>query len=276
MRRLTSILATLIVTLGLGGWLTPTPAVEAATRQTITSLTIAPTSVISGRTATMSGQVRLRRTTTVAVEAAIRTSDGSLVWSQRWANQAFNPGQSQSYQASWAVPPGQAPGSYSLSLRLFDGGGAMLASRKLSFNLRAASPLDMTELDTEEAEFLRLLNDYRQAHGRPALTLNQNLTTAAVWQSYDMGSKRYVSHTDSLGRDAFQRMAAFGYTANTWKGENIAAGYPTAAAAFAAWQGSAGHNANMLNANYRVIGIGRVEVAGSPYGVYWTTDFGGL
>ena len=90
-----------------------------------------------------------------------------------------------------------------------------------------------------------------------------------------MAANRYFSHIDSEGRDPFRRMADFGYTANTWKGENIAAGYGTAAQAFAGWKSSPGHNANMLNEHFRTIGIGRVHLDGSPYRTYWTTDFGG-
>jgi uncharacterized protein YkwD len=41
------------------------------------------------------------------------------------------------------------------------------------------------------------------------------------------------------------------------------------------WQNSAGHNENMLNENYRVIGIARVYSSNSTYRWYWTTDFGG-
>lgn len=139
----------------------------------------------------------------------------------------------------------------------------------------ATVPADQLALDAEEQAFLRLLNQYRQSRGLVALTVNQQLTAAAVWHSTDMATKNYFSHTDSLGRDPFKRMAAFGYTANTWKGENIAAGYATATAVFEGWKASAGHNANMLNPNYRVIGIGRVVKAGSRYTTYWTTDFGG-
>ena len=77
-----------------------------------------------------------------------------------------------------------------------------------------------------------------------------------------MGANNYFSHTDSLGRDPFQRMAAFGYNYNTWKGENLAAGADTAQGAFNLWKNSPGHNANMLNANFKVIGIARVYSAG--------------
>ncbi|MDQ3263607.1 MAG: CAP domain-containing protein [Myxococcota bacterium] len=59
------------------------------------------------------------------------------------------------------------------------------------------------------------------------------------------------------------------------RAENIAAGNATAEGAFTQWRNSAGHNTNMLNGDYRVIGIGRGYDAASTYGWYWTTTFGG-
>jgi uncharacterized protein YkwD len=93
--------------------------------------------------------------------------------------------------------------------------------------------------------------------------------------STDLATKNYFDHTDSLGRTFSTRLGAFGYTYNTSKGENIAAGNATAAGTFAQWKGSAGHRTNMLNAAYTVIGIGRAYSAASTYKWYWTTDFGG-
>ena len=130
-------------------------------------------------------------------------------------------------------------------------------------------------LDGEEQAFLALINNYRAQNGLGTLSLNTELTNASDWMSNDMGANNYFSHTDSLGRDPFQRMAAFGYSYNTWKGENLAAGADTAQGAFNLWKNSPGHNANMLNANFKVIGIGRVYTGGSTYGWYWTNDFGG-
>jgi hypothetical protein len=91
----------------------------------------------------------------------------------------------------------------------------------------------------------------------------------------DMGTNNYFSHTDSLGRDPFQRMDQMGYAYNTWRGENLVAGADTAASAFNLWKNSPGHNANMLGGNYTVIGIARGYYAGSGYGWYWATEFGG-
>jgi uncharacterized protein YkwD len=130
-------------------------------------------------------------------------------------------------------------------------------------------------LDSEEQLFLQLINQYRQDNGAVALVIDSSLANASDWMSADMGQNNYFSHTDSLGRDPFKRMCDFGYCYNTWKGENIAAGTGSAQTVFNHWKGSTGHNANMLNSNYRVIGIARVYTSGSAYGWYWTTDFGG-
>ena len=70
-----------------------------------------------------------------------------------------------------------------------------------------------------------------------------------------------------------QRIRDCGYGYNAWLGENIAAGYQTAQAVFDGWKNSPGHNANMLGENYVAIGIGRAVVPGSPYGIYWSTEF---
>jgi uncharacterized protein YkwD len=57
-------------------------------------------------------------------------------------------------------------------------------------------------------------------------------------------------------------------------GENIAAGQRTPAAVMDAWMKSPGHRANILNCGFRVIGMGVATVTGSPFGIYWTQNFG--
>jgi uncharacterized protein YkwD len=153
-------------------------------------------------------------------------------------------------------------------------------SALLTAALALASPTSGTPtadaaLDSEEQTFLTLINNYRQQNGLSTLASTPTMETAAEWMSGDMGANDYFSHTDALGRDPWTRLCAFGYCFNTWKGENIAAGTSSAQTAFNLWKDSPGHNANMLGANFNVIGIGRVYTAGSPYGWYWTTDFGG-
>lgn len=130
-------------------------------------------------------------------------------------------------------------------------------------------------LDVEEKAFCTQINQYRAQNGKPALQVSVSLTTASKWMSNDLATKNYFSHTDSQGRTFSTRLGAFGYTYNTSKGENIAAGNATAARTFEQWRASSGHNTNMLSTSYRVIGIGRAYASTSSYKWYWTTDFGG-
>ncbi len=139
----------------------------------------------------------------------------------------------------------------------------------------AGPPRQAAALDGEETAVLNLINQYRVANGLGELSVNGTLGSAARWMGDDMANNNYFSHTDSLGRDPFVRLGDFGYTYNTWKGENLAAGVETAQAAFDLWKGSPGHNANMLNANFTVVGIARSYSSGSTFGWYWATDFGG-
>jgi len=134
--------------------------------------------------------------------------------------------------------------------------------------------------DAEELAFLGLINNYRAASGLPALGASPILNKTSTWMAVDMAVKNYFSHTDSLNRQWDQRMAACDVPkigAWSWS-ENIAAWYDTAASVFDGWKNSPGHNANMLNGNFRSIGISRVAstlpTAGNTTpGWYWVTDF---
>jgi uncharacterized protein YkwD len=137
------------------------------------------------------------------------------------------------------------------------------------------APQNAAALDGEESAFLTMINNYRAQNGLGALSTNDKLRDAALWMAQDMAAKSYFSHTDSLGRDPFARMADFGYTYNTWKGENLAAGVAGASGAFDLWKGSPGHDQNMLSSNFTVIGIARAYNPNSSFGWYWVTDFGG-
>lgn len=130
-------------------------------------------------------------------------------------------------------------------------------------------------LDAEEQTFLTLINNYRVQNNLAPLTASKTLSAASQWKSTDMGVNNYFAH-DDLTRTWVQRVRDCGYGYNTYIGENLAAGNSSAQATFDQWRNSAGHNANMLGANYTAIGIGRAYVPGSAYSYYWTTEFGGV
>jgi uncharacterized protein YkwD len=154
--------------------------------------------------------------------------------------------------------------------------GPLLAAIVLALAFGLPTPRAAEALDSEEQAFLVQLNDYRAQNGLVPLQINETLNGVARWMANDMATKNYFSHTDSLGRDPFARMDQLGYAYNTWRGENLVAGTETAPYAFQMWKDSPGHNANMLGANYTVVGIARVFNPNSSYGWYWATEFGGV
>lgn len=137
----------------------------------------------------------------------------------------------------------------------------------LAFNVHSVSAVT-------SAELINLINQYRSSKGLATLTADQKLKNAACWHASDMAAKGYFSHTDSLGRDPFIRMAAFGVSGGS-RAENIASLTNQANSAqkiFDGWKRSSGHNANMLGAAFTRIGIGfAYRSANKTY--YWSADF---
>jgi uncharacterized protein YkwD len=124
----------------------------------------------------------------------------------------------------------------------------------------------------------------------PLLTLNTALTNAAQGHSQSMATANFFDHTSPSGDDPFERARAAGYRGSI--AENIAAGHSTAAGVMRDWMNSSGHRTNILNCNYREIGIGYYyqaddqgdvdlgdntqgnPVYGGPFYYYWTQVFG--
>lgn len=163
---------------------------------------------------------------------------------------------------------------------------AVIAVSVVSGSLANAQSSSTTTpaLNSQQLAMLALINNYRSQNGVGTLQVSIALENSSEWMSNDMATNNYVSHTDSLGRNPFTRMAAFGYPYSP-AGENIAAGpgdpqttfnlWLTACDADASGACTYAHRQNILNASYVVIGIGVAYNATSTYGWYWTTDFGG-
>src|SRR5437762_3374546 len=132
-------------------------------------------------------------------------------------------------------------------------------------------------LDSGETDLLAQVNSFRAARGLSTLVVSDSLTLAAKWMATDMSANNYFAHTSLDGRSPTQRMADAGYPAfTTWAGEDLAAGYTSAAQILQGWINSPAHLAVLTNPAYRPIGIGRPYSAASQYGWYWDADFGGI
>ena len=99
------------------------------------------------------------------------------------------------------------------------------------------------------------------------------LLRVARAHSADMAARGYFDHTSPDGRSPFDRMRAAGYRATSWARTSPPASRRPQRV-MTAWMNSPGHRANILNCGYKVIGIGVATRTSSPYGIYWTQDFG--
>jgi len=128
-------------------------------------------------------------------------------------------------------------------------------------------------LDAEEQTALDGTNAYRAGHGLQPLRLSYTLTRAALWKSTDMVARHYAEHDDGF-RTWMQRFNDCGYdSAGAYVAENLAGGSAAGAATLKQWQGSALHDANLLNPTYTAVGIKRVQST-DAYGWYWSMDLG--
>ncbi|MGW7241512.1 CAP domain-containing protein [Streptomyces sp. NPDC054804] len=118
------------------------------------------------------------------------------------------------------------------------------------------------------ARIVQLVNAERGKVGCSALTLNTTLSKVAQAHSEDMARHQNMSHTGSDGSSPGDRITSAGYTWSAY-GENVAYGYATPEQVMAAWMGSPGHKANILNCTFKEIGVGLAQPDS-----YWTQDFG--
>ena len=114
-----------------------------------------------------------------------------------------------------------------------------------------------------------LVNQARADAGLPALTFDATLRTPALKHSQDMSTNNFFSHTSPNYGDFSTRLKASGVKYTT-AGENLAM-YGSVEAAHEGLMNSAGHRANILNANYTRVGIGIVY--NQSRGVYYITQW---
>ncbi|OIJ65944.1 CAP domain-containing protein [Streptomyces mangrovisoli] len=134
---------------------------------------------------------------------------------------------------------------------------------------QTAAPVTVSEEAAAEAAVLKLVNEERAKVGCSALSANSSLTELAENFSKQMADEDFFDHTDPSGATPWDRAAKLGIT--NLGGENIARGQADAAAVMDAWMNSEGHRANILNCDFKTLGVGVHFGSGGPW---WTQDFG--
>ena len=129
--------------------------------------------------------------------------------------------------------------------------------------------IDGTEDYDEIQQILLLVNEARAEEGLNPLTLDNTLVDYAMQRAAE--NVIYYDHTRPDGTRCFSILeGVFLYGA---AGENIAAGYRSAADVMNGWMNSQGHRENILRSNYNSIGIGCFYQDGT---MYWVQLFSSL
>lgn len=131
------------------------------------------------------------------------------------------------------------------------------------------SPVTVSAEAQAAAEVLALVNEERAKVGCSAVSANSALSKLAEKFSDDMAARGFFDHTDPDGATPWDRAAKAGIS--DLGGENIARGQADAAAVMEAWMNSPGHKANILNCDFKTLGVGVHLGSGGPW---WTQDFG--
>ncbi|WP_328632273.1 CAP domain-containing protein [Streptomyces sp. NBC_00356] len=119
------------------------------------------------------------------------------------------------------------------------------------------------------AQVLSLVNQERSKVGCSPVTADSGLASLATAFSDDMASRDFFDHTDPDGATPWDRAKAAGIT--DLGGENIARGQANAQSVMDSWMNSPGHKANILNCDFKTLGVGVHFGSGGPW---WTQDFG--
>ncbi|MDG4862020.1 CAP domain-containing protein, partial [Streptomyces sp. T-3] len=120
-----------------------------------------------------------------------------------------------------------------------------------------------------ESQVLALVNQERAKAGCSPVRADGELADLAGAFSKDMADRGFFDHTDPDGATPWDRADSVGIA--NLGGENIARGQANAQSVMDSWMNSPGHRANILNCDYKTLGVGAYFGPGGPW---WTQDFG--
>jgi len=114
--------------------------------------------------------------------------------------------------------------------------------------------LTADNIEALKQNVIQLTNDERAKDGEAALTENTSLDRAAQTKLEDMFTRNYWDHVAPDGKQAWDFINATDYQ-YVYAGENLARGFLDAKSSMNAWMNSPSHRKNILNSNYREIGV---------------------
>ncbi|MBS1304324.1 CAP domain-containing protein [Loktanella sp. SALINAS62] len=122
----------------------------------------------------------------------------------------------------------------------------------------------------QDANFGRLLNDYRLASGVGSVQFDSRLNRAAQKHTDDMVKRGYFNHVSPEGKDVGDRARAEGYNYR-FVAENIAWRQQSDAEVLKDWKNSKSHDAALKDGRAEDFGLG---VSGSGNNTKWALVVG--
>ena len=131
-------------------------------------------------------------------------------------------------------------------------------------------PVDETAVDrgTFAQEVLDLVNSERQKAGAKPLKLSDDLIRGAAIRAMEQVQR--FSHTRPNGTPFYTVLVR---GPNTTLGENVAVGQSSPKQVMKDWMSSPGHRKNILNPQYKELGVGYCYRADSKYKHHWAQLF---
>lgn len=124
---------------------------------------------------------------------------------------------------------------------------------------------------TEQADFanrvVELVNQERAKGGLAPLQMDEQLSKVAMIKAKDMYDNQYFDHQSPTLGSPFDLMRSQGVT-YSYAGENIAKGQTSPEQVMRDWMNSEGHRQNIMNPNYKSIGV-------AFYNNEWVQEFTG-
>lgn len=133
-----------------------------------------------------------------------------------------------------------------------------IAATTLSILFINIGSISFASAAISNANLFDLTNATRSQNNISSLSLNDKLTTAALNKANDMFANGYFAHTSPSGKTPWSFIKDAGYD-YAYAGENLAIGYSDTNELQTAWMNSPTHKENIVNPNYREIGIASVD-----------------
>jgi len=124
--------------------------------------------------------------------------------------------------------------------------------------IRLKAPSILGTASFSALQIINLTNKEREKSALSPLSLNQQLTQAANAKAADMFDSDYWAHNSPGGKTPWSFISAAGYK-YVFAGENLARDFNDAGSVVNAWMDSPSHRSNLLDKNFKEIGVAVVN-----------------